>query len=165
MLARYSLFLYLLFLAWLLVLARVPGHAQVTFGWLPFGTTLRTVIEIVAWHPIHPHLRSALLLQTLGNVGIFVPLGYLLKLSLSQLGSLGRWWLVTGLSLVFEVVQYSLHLGSFDVDDLIYNSLGGLLGDKMGKWITGSGNQITLPAFLAVVGGGGCLPLASYLFT
>jgi glycopeptide antibiotics resistance protein len=162
--ARYALLLYLLFLAWLLVLARVPGNAQVTFNWLPLGTTLRTVVELVAWHPVHPHLRAALLLQTVGNVGIFVPLGCLLRLSFPHLGLTSTLLLAAGLSLLFEVLQYSLHLGSFDMDDLIYNSLGGFLGDKIGRKVADKRNRITLRAFLAAVGGGGCLPLASYIF-
>ena len=65
--------------------------------------------------------------QVLGNVLLYVPLGLLLPLVWRQ----GSWWRVTGtglaLSLVTEVVQPAVGR-SFDVDDLIANTLGVLIG-------------------------------------
>ena len=65
--------------------------------------------------------------QVLGNVLLYVPLGLLLPLVWRQ----GSWWRVTGLglalSLVTEVVQPAVGR-SFDVDDLIANTLGVLVG-------------------------------------
>lgn len=128
---RYLLLLYLVLLSWILVLARVPSHAAVTFSWLPLGTIIRTAIEIVAWYPVHPHLWQALLQHTLGNALLFVPWGILAPLCFASLRPV--WALrgaALGLSLSFECLQYGLRLGMFDVDDLIFNLLGAMVGQK-----------------------------------
>ncbi|WP_260440996.1 VanZ family protein [Parageobacillus thermoglucosidasius] len=39
------------------------------------------------------------------------------------------------LSLTYEMIQLLFGLGSFDVDDLILNTLGGILGYVPAKWI------------------------------
>jgi glycopeptide antibiotics resistance protein len=64
-----------------------------------------------------------------GNILGFVPLGFLLPLVFFR-----RWRLtmtvsaVFLISLLFESVQRYTGLGVFDVDDLLLNTLGGLLG-------------------------------------
>ncbi|MFD2671151.1 VanZ family protein [Marinicrinis sediminis] len=64
-----------------------------------------------------------------GNVLGFVPLGFMLPLIFSKLN---RLWVVLlasfGLSLFYESGQMVFQLGSFDVDDLMLNTLGGLIG-------------------------------------
>lgn len=65
--------------------------------------------------------------QVLGNVVMYLPLGLLLPLVWGK----ASWWRVTGLglalSLVTELVQPVVGR-SFDVDDLIANTLGTLVG-------------------------------------
>ncbi|WP_462412773.1 VanZ family protein [Neobacillus sp. Marseille-QA0830] len=64
-----------------------------------------------------------------GNVIGFIPFGFILPLLAKKFQSFG---LVTAatfiLSLTFEVLQLLFKFGSFDVDDLILNTLGGILG-------------------------------------
>ena len=92
-------------------------------GWsinLEPGFTIRSMLEKGS--------RGQKMLNLAGNVLIFAPLGFFAPL----LGkSLRRWWAALGLSaavsLLIEFLQ--LFLGrSVDVDDLILNTLGGLLG-------------------------------------
>ena len=68
------------------------------------------------------------LVNLLGNVAVFVPLGLLMPWAFP---ALRRWWAVTllcgGLSLAIEFTQLFL-ARSVDVDDLLLNTLGGLLG-------------------------------------
>lgn len=64
-----------------------------------------------------------------GNVLLFSPLGFfvpLLRPRLTRVGQIGA--LAFGTSLLLELVQLLTGLGGFDVDDLILNVLGGLLG-------------------------------------
>lgn len=65
--------------------------------------------------------------QVLGNVLLYLPLGLLLPMVWRR----GSWWRVTGaglaLSLVTELLQPVVGR-SFDVDDLITNTLGTMLG-------------------------------------
>lgn len=72
---------------------------------------------------------QAFLLNTLGNVVCFVPFGFILPL-ISRRG--GQWYntfLVSFLfSLFIEITQLVFMVGSFDVDDMFLNTLGGITG-------------------------------------
>ena len=63
------------------------------------------------------------------NILLFVPFGYLLPLLWKRAE---RWWKVVlcgfVLSLLIELTQLMTHLGMFDLDDLMNNSLGAFLG-------------------------------------
>lgn len=64
-----------------------------------------------------------------GNIIGFIPFGFLFPFLFKGLLSLGKITLLTfSVSLGFELLQYIFYLGSFDVDDLILNTLGGALG-------------------------------------
>ncbi|GED59359.1 VanZ family protein [Brevibacillus formosus] len=68
----------------------------------------------------------------IGNVMLFVPLGLLLPLIFMSFQSVHRVFFLTLLaSLIIETLQLLFSLGSFDVDDLLLNVLGGLLGYGM----------------------------------
>lgn len=66
----------------------------------------------------------------LGNIVIFIPFGFLLPILISRFQKLVTMLLVSFcFSLTFEIIQLLFPiLGSFDVDDLILNTLGALLG-------------------------------------
>ena len=71
----------------------------------------------------------AMILNIFGNVVGFVPFGYILPVINDRF----RNWLlivVSGfsLSLCVETAQLIFRVGSFDVDDLLLNTLGALLG-------------------------------------
>ena len=63
------------------------------------------------------------------NILLFVPLGYLLPLTKNMLD---KWYIVLmvgiGLSAVIEVTQLLTYRGWFDVDDILHNGLGALIG-------------------------------------
>ncbi|MFK9092049.1 VanZ family protein [Bacillus salipaludis] len=64
-----------------------------------------------------------------GNIIGFVPLGFILPLLAKKFQKLSAVTLSTlCLSLTFEVLQLVFEFGSFDVDDLILNTIGGILG-------------------------------------
>lgn len=67
--------------------------------------------------------------NVVGNVFIFVPLGYFLPLLCKKFQK-GTVVILTGflVSLYFELCQYFLYLGSADIDDIILNLLGVILG-------------------------------------
>jgi glycopeptide antibiotics resistance protein len=71
-----------------------------------------------------------------GNVVGFMPFGFLLPLLFKQMASGTKIALSTFcLSLTYELGQTILNLGSFDVDDLILNTLGGILGYMVVRFI------------------------------
>lgn len=61
------------------------------------------------------------------NILMFIPVGFLLSMAINQLNGIP---LFVGLlfSITIEVVQYFTQRGAFDVDDLITNSMGILIG-------------------------------------
>ncbi|GIP34217.1 VanZ family protein [Paenibacillus sp. J2TS4] len=64
----------------------------------------------------------------LGNIAVFVPLGIFVSYT-GKKKSLGHQTLILFLTtLLLEIVQYILALGSSDVDDILLNVLGGLIG-------------------------------------
>lgn len=64
-----------------------------------------------------------------GNIIGFIPFGFILPLLSKRVFKLSTVILLTFcLSLTYEVLQLVFEFGSFDVDDLILNTLGGILG-------------------------------------
>ncbi len=63
-----------------------------------------------------------------GNVLIFVPFGFFLPMASRYRSFFGTMFYSFGLSLCVEVFQLVTKVGSFDVDDLLLNTIGGVLG-------------------------------------
>ena len=66
--------------------------------------------------------------NVLGNILLFIPLGIFLRMYKKT----EKFWkyiaAIFTVSLTFEVLQYILGVGRTDIDDLIYNTIGGILG-------------------------------------
>lgn len=72
---------------------------------------------------------KAVLLNIVGNVLAFVPFGVFLPIFSARSRKLWRTTYYSfELSLLVEVLQLIFRVGSFDVDDLLLNTLGGMLG-------------------------------------
>lgn len=64
-----------------------------------------------------------------GNVAAFVPFGFLIPLLFPKVARWGQVLrLFFGLLFIVEALQVAFKVGSFDVDDIILNVLGGLIG-------------------------------------
>ena len=79
------------------------------------------------------------LLENVGNIALFIPLGVALKWSgvkdVKKVGFLA--------SLLIEIIQLTFALGTFECDDLIHNALGAIIG----AWYAGKiGVEIKLNA-------------------
>ncbi|MDG4655343.1 VanZ family protein [Ectobacillus antri] len=67
--------------------------------------------------------------NTFGNVLLFMPLGILLPLIFTKIGGIKQLILASFIGiLTIEFVQYFTLLGVFDIDDIILNLLGVVLG-------------------------------------
>lgn len=65
------------------------------------------------------------LVNLLGNVGVFIPFGFLIPfLQLRQVSLLRISLYAVPCILLLEILQMLLHVGSFDIDDLLLNLLG-----------------------------------------
>ena len=72
---------------------------------------------------------ESVLVNIVGNIIAFAPFGFLLPLLNKKYR---RFFTITFLSMLFtlsvEVVQMLLKVGIFDVDDILLNTIGGILG-------------------------------------
>lgn len=72
---------------------------------------------------------KAVLLNLAGNVAAFIPFGAFLPIFSARCRHILRTgWYSFELSLVVELLQLIFKVGSFDVDDLLLNTVGGILG-------------------------------------
>ena len=98
-----------------------------------------------------------------GNIVIFVPLGAFLPLFKKDKRFVLNFLIISGISLLVELIQGLLAIGTFDIDDLILNSLGGLVGILAYKGLTAifrdDKKVSTVIAILSVAG----LPVILYL--
>ena len=63
-----------------------------------------------------------------GNILIFMPYGFFISMASRSRGFFMTLFYSFGLSLCVETFQILTKVGSFDVDDLLLNTLGGVLG-------------------------------------
>lgn len=64
-----------------------------------------------------------------GNILLFSPLGFLVPIIVPKIrGARQTATIAFGVSLSLELIQLLTGLGGFDVDDLLLNVLGGMIG-------------------------------------
>ncbi|MGI2326865.1 VanZ family protein [Planococcus sp. YIM B11945] len=70
-----------------------------------------------------------ILFNTLGNILIFVPLGIFLSFLFSRFRTFSKVMMIGFMVTVsIELLQFFLQLGQFDIDDILLNTIGALLG-------------------------------------
>ena len=139
---RYLLFFvfaaYLLMLFYFTLFAEMMGrsgiHREDAYNLIPMKEIGRFV----------RHARmlgfAAVFLNLGGNVLAFIPFGGLVPLIWPRCRSFCLVALMSfGVSLCIETVQLAFRVGSFDVDDLILNTIGGMLGYGFFRLLTHGG--------------------------
>ena len=87
---------------------------------------LKTIIYYMFLADINLNIRIT---NLVGNFIGFVPFGFILPILLKGFKNFNVIIIATfGLSLTYELIQLIFDFGSFDIDDLILNTFGGLLG-------------------------------------
>ena len=73
--------------------------------------------------------------ETISNIAVYVPFGFLLGEALVEIKRLSSWRLIGwvtlaafGLSLFIECLQLVLHVGFFELTDLVLNTVGAWIG-------------------------------------
>lgn len=115
---------YIAAVLWITLFSRIGD------GYRRFLLPFHSYVEILKgeWRP---------LLENIGNIALFIPLGVALKWSgvrdVKKAGFLA--------SLLIEVLQFTFALGTFECDDLIHNTLGAVIG----AWCVGKiGGELRL---------------------
>ena len=113
--------LYALILFFLLFKKKSVGSFR-TINLIPF----RTIIDYLFNEDVI--VRSFAFSNIMGNIAIFIPLGIYIPLLINKKSIFTNSAIVALISLCVEIVQYILAIGTADVDDIILNTIGGLLG-------------------------------------
>lgn len=127
----YGVFIcYILFLIKLLFLSRVS-----IFDLFNGQRTLNRSINLIPFHSIREYIfsNSANIKKfafgnVVGNIAIFIPLGAYLSLFENNKRVIANLLLIFIVSLFIEIIQGLLGIGTSDIDDIILNCLGGLVG-------------------------------------
>ena len=88
------------------------------------------------FHPFWSYSRPDLLVENIMNVVVFIPVGLLLGIAFKQ----STWWkallLGCGISVAIESLQFFLMRGFSEVDDVMHNTMGCIIGYMMviGSW-------------------------------
>ena len=102
---------------------RVTGFTEFRYNLTPFSEIHRYLIyrESFTWENLITNLA--------GNILVFVPFGILVPIiRRKKTGIFYVFFLTLFFSLFIETVQLFTRVGVFDVDDLIMNTVGGVLG-------------------------------------
>ncbi len=122
------LVLYLVLLTYFLFFAEAMGRTPNAEGEYSYNLTLLKEIKRFI---VHREILGykAMVLNIVGNVVAFMPFGFILPEVWDQLN---RWHTLTLLGFMFslciELAQLVCRVGSFDVDDLLLNTIGALIG-------------------------------------
>jgi len=104
-------------------LGRVTGYETFQYNLTPFQEIRRFITyrdSVPLW---------VFILNLLGNLLIFAPLGFLVPLMRTRKTGVIRIFIYSFLfSLGIEILQLVTRVGVFDVDDIILNTAGGLIG-------------------------------------
>ena len=102
---------------------RTAGRSEYAYNLVPFQEIKRFILY---WDVIGSSMSC---INLLGNIVAFIPFGALIRWVLNRRV---RWYeaiLYTFMfSLGIEVIQLITRVGSFDVDDIILNTIGGYIG-------------------------------------
>ncbi|WP_419394189.1 VanZ family protein [Cytobacillus praedii] len=113
---------------------------------IPFHSTMNYING-----SYHPDL-DVILNNTLGNILIFVPLGFFLPILFKNFNKLLKVFVsLIIISFSIEALQFILQIGQFDIDDIILNTIGGVLGYFVIKTIRGITDSIIRKAFQKVI--------------
>lgn len=124
----------LLFIIYMCVLVYVVFFAEAMGrtpqdGYVYNLTTLKEIKRFMKYIWDNDALGRAARLNIFGNIIAFIPFGiYLPYTSESKLGFISTFLYTFSLSLTIELVQLITKVGSCDVDDIILNALGGVIG-------------------------------------
>lgn len=118
--------LYIVFLVYFLFLAEWYGRT----GTLEeYRYNLELFKEIKRFITYREQLGMfAVFANLFGNILIFVPYGFFISVAAARRGFFKTLFCSFSLSLCVEVVQLFTRVGSFDVDDILLNTVGGVLG-------------------------------------
>jgi glycopeptide antibiotics resistance protein len=133
-----TIFLYGVFLCYILFLIKLFFLSRVSLWDLLNMNSQRTVdrsINLIPFYSIKEYVFSSSaaikkfsFANVAGNIAVFIPLGTYISVFKHDKRVITNLLIICIVSLFIEIVQGLLGIGAADIDDLILNGLGGLVG-------------------------------------
>lgn len=125
---KFLFIIYMCVLVYVVFFAEAMGRTPQD-GYVYNLTPLKEIKRFMKYIWDNDALGRAARLNIFGNIIAFIPFGiYLPYTSESKLGFISTFLYTFSLSLTIELVQLITKVGSCDVDDIILNALGGVIG-------------------------------------
>lgn len=131
-----TVFLYGIFICYILLLIKILFLSRVSL--LELFNGQRTIVRSINLLPFHSimeyisgsseNLKRFAFGNVVGNVAIFVPFGIYLPLLKKDKRIITNLLFIFLVSLLVEIIQGLLGIGTSDIDDVILNCLGGWIG-------------------------------------
>jgi glycopeptide antibiotics resistance protein len=99
------------------------GYSDVSHNIVPFKSIINYLLNFEHYN------FNTWFYNTFGNLLLFLPLGILISLVFVNVKHLNQvMYISLFVSFSVEIIQYATILGVFDVDDIILNTLGSIIG-------------------------------------
>lgn len=119
----YGVFIcYIFLLIKILFLSRISHLEHRSINLIPFHSIMEYISSSSA------NIKAFSFGNVVGNIVIFIPLGTYLSLFKNDKRVIANLLFIFIVSLFVEVIQGLLNIGASDIDDIILNCLGGLIG-------------------------------------
>ncbi|SDW06237.1 VanZ family protein [Paenibacillus sp. CF384] len=128
--------LYGVFTGYIILLIKILFLSRVSISELFSGQ--RSVVRSINLIPFHSinefisgstsHIQQFAMGNVVGNILIFIPLGVYLALFKTNKRIINNVLLILIVSVMVEIIQGLLGIGSADIDDIFLNGLGGWMG-------------------------------------
>ena len=115
----------------MVALTTLKAFFQIGYLWKPENQRVRE-LHLVPFDEFSGTSWFAPLFEYAGNTAFFIPFGVLVFTLCRSIKASTAWGFA--LSLTLETAQYVFALGRTDVDDLLFNTLGALIGAAFANW-------------------------------
>lgn len=120
---------YLLLTLYFLFFAEWFGRTTLREGYSYNLVPLKEIRRFIEWGTSSETGFKAMVLNVFGNIACFMPFGFFAPINIKKLNNFAAVTVLTFMfSFCIEALQLVSRTGSFDVDDLILNTIGGALG-------------------------------------
>lgn len=89
---------------------------------------LRPLVKIFHFNWANPNAIWLYYLEIVSNIMVFIPFAVALCVIIKRINKVAVYAIIVIVPLLIEVMQYIFAVGVFDVDDIILNITGGLIG-------------------------------------
>ena len=100
------------------------GNVEREIHYIPFGTIMHFLFRVPS--------KKVMVINVFGNIVAFVPMGFLLPIIKRKSASFKNTMLIVFFATcTVEITQYIAGVGVTDIDDIVLNFLGGVIGYVM----------------------------------